>query len=200
MAFGKSVHPDSIITEGISGITSDNIRHAALMDSSIKLIGHAECDENGRITIIVSPFIVPNDSPLSHIKGVFNGILVNGDPVGDVMFYGRGAGKEPTASAVVSDLIDIVVHSGYRSCYPIWESADSENVLKIEEIRFKRYLLIGSNNIEPERYTSAKTVILERGENYSAICTEKISGAELNKIRNALESSGITVKSIINIL
>ena len=200
VAFGKSVHPDFISTEGISGIISDNIRHASMMDSSIKLIGHAECDSNGKIAILVSPFIVSNDCPLSHIKGVFNGVLVNGRPVGDVMFYGRGAGKEPTASAVVSDLLDIVVHSGYISEYPIWESAGSEDVRTIDDICFKRYLLVGSKEFEPEKYTSAKTMTLEQGENYSAICTEVISGSDLKQIKNAIETSGISVKSVINIL
>lgn len=110
LASGMAVDYNDIETEGITNITLDDVKYASAMDSVIKLIGYAKLFDDGKIYSIVSPMIVKNSSPLSGVDGVFNAILVNGDCVGDVMFYGAGAGKLPTASAVVADIVDAVKH------------------------------------------------------------------------------------------
>ena len=83
----------------------------------IKLIGYTK-SEKGKILCRVSPMLIPFDSPLSSVEDVFNAIMVRGDSIGDVMFYGRGAGKLPTASAVMADVIDIV--KGSKNKNYIW--------------------------------------------------------------------------------
>ena len=104
IATGKLVSPDAISTEGITKIALDDVELAQTLGYSIKLIGHAE-DKDGKLLAFVSPMAVPESNPLARIDGVFNGILVNANMVGDVMFYGPGAGKLPTASAVVADIV-----------------------------------------------------------------------------------------------
>lgn len=110
LAFGKHVYPEQVKTEGITNITLDDVAAADSFGCVIKLIGHAEKLENGKITASVRPTVVSRRSMLSGVNGVFNAVLINGDQTGEVMFYGKGAGKEATASAVVADIMDCAKH------------------------------------------------------------------------------------------
>lgn len=109
LAFGKFVDSEEIPTEGITKITLEDVAYADAMGCVIKLLGMASKEENG-VYARVCPALLKKDHPLAGIDDVFNGIMVKGDAIGDVMFYGRGAGSLPTASAVVSDIIDAVKH------------------------------------------------------------------------------------------
>lgn len=113
LAFGKHVYPSEIHTEGITEITLEDVEYAKSWGGVIKLLGRARRGEDGEhISAIVSPAFVGNRSQLASVDDVFNAILVRGDAVGDVVFYGRGAGKLPTASAVVGDVIDCARSKG----------------------------------------------------------------------------------------
>ncbi len=126
LAFGKHVYPEQVYTEGISAITPADVRYAAAMGRVIKLIGKVKKQGN-RIQCMVSPLLIPNDNLLADVNDVFNGILVRGNAVGDVVFYGRGAGKLPTASAVVADVIDEAQHLEQRK--PLcWETGSPDYV------------------------------------------------------------------------
>lgn len=105
MVFGVRIAPEKISTQGIRSLTLDEVRFAEELGFRIKLIGRAK-RQDGKIEIAVSPALVSISSPLAVINDVFNGVFVRGDFVGDTMFYGKGAGKLPTASAVVSDVLD----------------------------------------------------------------------------------------------
>ena len=107
LASGTLVSPDGIYCEGITEIDTNDIELAESLGCKIKLIGHFERID-GKLLAMVSPRFVPESNPLYGVEDVFNGILVNTDMLGDVMFYGRGAGMLPTAGAVVADIIDIV--------------------------------------------------------------------------------------------
>lgn len=107
LAFGHHVYPKDVYTEGISGLTLADIAYAQNWGGVIKLIGRARRLENGRLHVMVAPSMFSSHSQLANIDDVFNGILIRGDATGDVVFYGKGAGKFPTASAVVADIIDI---------------------------------------------------------------------------------------------
>ncbi len=111
LAFGTYVNSEEIQTEGITRITLQDVAYAEEIGGVIKLLGMASKTENG-VYARVCPAILNKENPLAGIDGVFNGIMVKGDGIGDVMFYGRGAGSLPTASAVVSDIIDAVKHQG----------------------------------------------------------------------------------------
>ncbi|HHT53911.1 MAG TPA: homoserine dehydrogenase [Clostridiales bacterium] len=124
LAFGKLVDPDVIHTEGIAGITQDDIRVAAAFGCAIKLVAHTEL-VNGRVFAMVAPHFVEEGNPLFGVSDVFNGILVEGDLIGRVMFYGPGAGRLPTASAVVADIADIAFNIGAPARKLHWDPAEA---------------------------------------------------------------------------
>ncbi|MBQ1203814.1 MAG: homoserine dehydrogenase, partial [Loktanella sp.] len=123
LAFGKHVHPEEVHTEGITNISSEDVRYAAACGGVIKLVGRATQTEDGHVICLVAPMILPADNLLADVDDVFNGIMVRGDNVGDVVFVGRGAGKLPTASAVVADVIDEVKHLQARK-YLFWGAGE----------------------------------------------------------------------------
>ena len=127
LGFGRHVYPDQVKTEGITDITLDDVESADNFGSVIKLIGRAKKLPNGKIAASVRPTLVSRDCILSGVNGVFNAVMVNGDQTGEVMFYGKGAGKEATASAVVADVIDCVKHLSARK-YLNWEDGASDYV------------------------------------------------------------------------
>lgn len=127
LGFGKHVYPEQVKTEGITDITLDDVEYADSFSCAIKLIGRAKKLPNGKITATVRPTLVSRECILSGVNGVFNAILVNGDQTGEVMFYGKGAGKEATASAVVADVIDCVKHIEARK-YVTWEDGTPDYV------------------------------------------------------------------------
>ncbi|MBE7034771.1 MAG: homoserine dehydrogenase [Ruminococcaceae bacterium] len=110
LATGKYVNWRFVPTEGITKITRSDVAFAEKFDAVIKLIGFAKIAEDGMVNIRVCPMVISKTHQLSDVNDVFNAILVKGDSIGDVMFYGRGAGKLPTASAVVADIIDAAKH------------------------------------------------------------------------------------------
>ena len=127
LAFGKHVYPEQVKTEGITDITLDDVEAADSFGYVLKLIGSAKKLPDGRITAQVRPTAVSRDHVISGVHGVFNAVLVNGDQTGEVMFYGKGAGKEATASAVVADIIDCAKHLDARK-YLYWEDGYKEYV------------------------------------------------------------------------
>ncbi|WP_022760846.1 homoserine dehydrogenase [Butyrivibrio sp. AD3002] len=108
---GQFVKHDDIYTEGITKITGEDFEYARELNMAIKLLGSCK-REDGKFFAMVAPFLIPFDNSLSMVNGVFNAIDVHGNMLGDVMYYGKGAGKKATASAVVADVIDIVRHKG----------------------------------------------------------------------------------------
>ncbi len=127
LAFGRVLDADKIHVEGILGVESSDVALADKLGMSIKLIGHTELVD-GRVLAMVSPRMVPCDNPLYSVSDVFNGILVEGNMLGRAMFYGRGAGKLPTASAVASDIIDIAANLDKAPRTLHWEVACDADV------------------------------------------------------------------------
>lgn len=107
LSFGEHVYPNQVPTEGIRNVTLADVAYADSCGYKIKLLGRAIRQEGGKVCAFVAPHLVPCENPLAGVEDVFNAVSVTGNAVGDVMFYGRGAGKLPTASAVVADVIDI---------------------------------------------------------------------------------------------
>ncbi len=133
LGFGKHVYPEQVKTEGITEITLDDVETADSFGYVIKLIGSAKKLPDGRITARVRPTAVSREHVISGVNGVFNAVLVTGDQTGEVMFYGKGAGKEATASAVVADIIDCAKHIDSRK-YLSWEDGfDSYVATDIDE-------------------------------------------------------------------
>ena len=106
LAYGKFLNFENVYTEGITKITPEDMEYAREMGRSIKLLGTSKKLGDDSFYALVAPFLVGQDNPLYGVKGVFNSIFVHGNMLGDAMFYGQGAGKEATASAVVGDVIE----------------------------------------------------------------------------------------------
>jgi homoserine dehydrogenase len=107
IAFGHRLQFDKVYTEGITGVSADDIHNAEQLGYRIKHLGIARRGENG-IEMRVHPTLVPMRRLIANVDGVLNAVLVHGDAVGPTLYYGAGAGAEPTASAVVADLVDVV--------------------------------------------------------------------------------------------
>ncbi len=118
---GKTVRYEDIPCEGITGITTTDFSYARAMNMAIKLLGVCRVAEDGSISVRTAPFLVRENHPLHSVQDVFNGVFVHGNMVDDLMFYGRGAGKFPTASAVVSDVIECAKNIG-RTVEFVWDN------------------------------------------------------------------------------
>ncbi len=133
LAFGKHVYPNQVNAEGITKITLEDVSYISNADGVIKLLGQIKYIDDDRIAAFVSPAVVFNGSQLASVKGVFNAILVRGDAVGDVCFYGQGAGKEATASAVVADMVDSTIHIDRRRNFG-WGPGSESYVVDEKEV------------------------------------------------------------------
>lgn len=121
---GAYVNPDLIYTEGISKITQDDISYASSLNSKVKLLAIFNKSDCGENSAIVAPHLVSKEDPLAVADGVFNAIIVEGNALGEAMFYGQGAGKLPTASAVVADIIDAALHKDRSAHIKTWFYSD----------------------------------------------------------------------------
>lgn len=128
LAFGKHVYPNQVATEGISNISLEDVSYISSANGVIKLLGQIKYIDEDNIAAFVSPAVVYNGSQLASVRDVFNAILVRGDAVDDVCFYGRGAGKLPTASAVVADMVDCVKHVDKRKIFG-WDAGSEDYVV-----------------------------------------------------------------------
>ena len=112
LMFSKNVDSEKVPTEGITKITVADFEYANATDHTIKLLGRSRAIDDNTAEVMVAPFLLSKEHPLAMVHGVFNAVFVTGNMLGDSMYYGRGAGKLPTASAVVSDVIDCARHQG----------------------------------------------------------------------------------------
>lgn len=152
LAFGRHIYPDQVPTQGITRITLSDVAFARSAGMKIKLIGRAVRREDDKVCCYVAPHLVANESPLANVEDVFNAISVKGDAIGDVMFYGRGAGKLPTASAVVADVMDAAKHLKSRK-YISWEQGGEDTVYSVDEIKNRWYVRISSGAEMPDGCT-----------------------------------------------
>lgn len=145
LAYGEHVNPDKVHTEGITGIKLDDIRCADKMGYAVKLLGTITKNSDNTLYIMVAPFLVEKSIPLAGVEDVYNAILVEGDAVGISLFYGRGAGKLPTASAVVADVIDCAKHVKARK-FLYWKSSDGSFIADYKKMPCKRYVSFDKEN------------------------------------------------------
>lgn len=131
LAWGEYIDYKNIPTEGITNITLEDVDAASKLGYSVKLIGYA--DKRDGLYIWVSPMLVRESCPLSGVNGVFNAILVDGNYLGTSMFYGQGAGKFATASAMVADVIESVRHINAKKAYIDWQVTEKSSILPVSE-------------------------------------------------------------------
>ena len=137
LAWGKEVEPAKIRMEGISKLDLKDVGIAASAGYRVKLLGHAIRLADGKVAAFVAPHLVPESCPISTVDDVFNGVMIRGNAVGDVMFYGRGAGNLPTASAVMGDVLDVMDHREKRRNIGWSQGAD---LAAVEDLPMRWYL------------------------------------------------------------
>lgn len=142
LAFGKTANFEEIYTEGITNITGKDMEYAKELECEIKLVGTSKKLSKG-ISAMVAPFMLSKNHPLSTVDGVFNAIFVKGNVLGDTMYYGSGAGSLPTASAVVSDVIDAVRHMG-ENVHIDWIDEKLE-ILELNDVPVKAFIRAGGD-------------------------------------------------------
>lgn len=200
LAFGKHVYPDNIHTEGITNISLEDVAYANRWGGVIKLIGDVKNTGNGMLDIFVAPMLISEESQLSGIDDVFNGILVRGDATGDVVFYGKGAGKLPTASAVVADIVDCIKHINARK-YLFWSDCDGSNVLPYDESISAMYVR-ANGSIKTAQSVFNKITQLHREnapENEIAFTTDEMKIKDFNEKIKELKENGVEVLNTIRI-
>ena len=133
-AFGYEITLDDIYVEGIGGISQDDIRYGGEMDYCLKLLAIGQKDESGKVSLRVHPSFIAKDNSLALVDGPFNAISVFGSAVGQVTFYGRGAGMMPTASAVVYDIIDVALGNSRTTFRHLNQLPRSQTAGLIEQI------------------------------------------------------------------
>lgn len=146
IAFGWHLLPEQVPTHGISRITPADEAYAAACDCRIKLLGRAVMGEDGKVCAYVEPHFVPMHNPLAGVEDVFNAILVRGDATGDVMFYGKGAGKLPTASAVAADVI-AAARKMERAGYRPWQPNRPDCITSLDDLASRWYVRLASGQL-----------------------------------------------------
>lgn len=180
LTFGKHVYPDNIHTEGITKITLEDVNFATKLGSVIKLIGDVKILDDKKLDIFVAPMLIKKSSQLANIDNEFNGIMVRGDCTDDVVFYGKGAGSMPTASAVVADIVDCVKHLKRRK-FLFWVDGSNENVLPYEESRTAMYVRVeASAESKLKEVFGSDITMISNGANIAAI-TPVMSIKEFNE-------------------
>ncbi|MDR1754552.1 MAG: homoserine dehydrogenase [Eubacterium sp.] len=143
LCFGRHIFPAHVHTEGITNITLPDMEYADNFKCAVKLIGWAK-KEKGKLIVMVFPAFIPSDCQLSTVNDVFNAVLVHGEARGEVLFYGKGAGKLPTASAVLSDIVNALKDNVEKSMF--WEeSCENENpILNYKDMTHRFYVRLKS--------------------------------------------------------
>lgn len=196
LAFGSHISPSCIHTEGITKITLSDVELAERFGYVIKLIAQAKMLENSKVAIMVSPALVKKSSMLSMVNDVFNACLVRGDQTGDVLLYGKGAGKSATASAVVGDIIDCSDNSEKRKVFG-WKKEACGLVEDYLNVPVRLFVRIG--NSEKEKILSAfknAEIIENSDKNELAFITDE---AAEGKLRDSLSASGLEVLSVLRV-
>lgn len=139
---GKTVPYEKIYTEGISKITGEDFAYAHALGMTVKLLGICK-EKEGQLYAMVSPFLIGKENPLYMVNDVFNAVSVHGNMLGESMYYGKGAGKLPTASAVVSDVIDCARHLG-KIVTVFWD-AEEAKLTGVDEVKNKFFVRVDAS-------------------------------------------------------
>lgn len=204
LSFGKHVYPEDVYTKGITDITLEDVRYCESYGGAVKLIGWAK-RVGDKAAVMVCPAFISEESQLSSVNDVFNAILVRGDATGDVVFYGKGAGKLPTASAVVSDIIMAAkMRDNSKSLY--WEDSHGDFAVDYRSLENKFYVrVICKDKAETLRRAEelwGKLKMLRREgeeENEAAFITEAVNEGRFSEDIKKLSESA-EVKGYIRVL
>ena len=191
LAFGYQVNPAVVPMEGISRLSLRDVKIAQRAGYRIKLLGRAVRMPGGGRTAYVAPHLIPEDNPIANVEDVFNAVMIRGNATGDVMFYGKGAGELPTASACVADVMECLQASPRRE--EIGWAADTTGFVDPEQLRTRYYFRIEGSLTDAAMAFGQVEVLSEDGE--TAFLTDAISGQDA-----ADQSQRLNVLACIRVL
>ncbi|MBO5336985.1 MAG: homoserine dehydrogenase [Lachnospiraceae bacterium] len=172
LMMGKNVDSEKIVTEGITKVTAADFVYAKAADSSIKLLAQSKAVGDGEVLAMVAPFMIGKEHPLAMVNDVFNAVFVTGNMLGDSMYYGKGAGKLPTASAVVADVVDCAKSLG-TSLPCFWEKEEVK-LADVAEVEWKYFLRVSADAkeaVEAAFPGGEMITVAERTEDFGYITT-----------------------------
>ena len=196
LSTGRLVPTDKIHTEGITKIRKADVIAAEKIGRKIKLLGRCIISESGA-KIMVAPFLLSTDEPLSSVSGVYNAVEVIGEPIGNIMFYGQGAGAGATASAVVGDLMQIMC-SGGNNCTPKFTKTE-DLLLDFGSFESRSYVAATGATPADVRAAYGEVEVISDGEELSFI-TGIMTEEQAESAARALSASGIEIKSRIRLI
>ncbi len=201
LAFGRHVYPENVYTKGITEITLDDVDYADKLGYVIKLIGHAQDLDNGKIAANVYPALVCKDNMLAGVRDVYNAVMVCGNAVDDTLFYGKGAGKLPTASAVVADIIDCAKHLKARK-YLYWEDSKDNFVEAKENLVTRLYVKL--SGADESIVSVVKALFGDVQLLHNAVAREVVfitdAAVEKELTAKLAELKNCTVDAVINVI
>ncbi len=196
IASGKSVNFKDIDTQGISKITLEDTKYASKLGYSIKLVGECIMSDDEKMEIHVAPMFVSKDNMLASIEDVYNGVIVKGDMVSDTLHYGRGAGKLPTASAVVADIIEFGQNSDVPYMRP-WQICNENIVIDRGEYVRNYFVRLKGSVAKADVLKFVEVTVFEQmfdGE--CGFITKKVSYNDLLSKLSAIDANIITIIEI----
>jgi homoserine dehydrogenase len=195
LAFGDKIDPNAVSCEGITKISLQDVFYASKLGCVIKLIGRAVRCEDGTAYIYVAPHMVSKDSPLAAVEDVFNAIMVEGNATGDVMFYGKGAGKLATASAVVADMLDSIDHAEKRR--PIsWGNGDKKLLRPLDTLVSRWYVRFAGDKKALETTVPVDSLLTSADQSEYVAATRPISTAEMEQAIDKLNAQGEVISAM----
>ena len=196
LAFGRHVYPRQVPTEGITGVTLADVAYAESCGKKVKLLGRAIHRPDGKVCAYVAPHLVDQEDPLAGVEDVFNAITVKGNAIGDVMFYGRGAGKLPTASAVVADVIDAAKHRDEKKRM-FWSEGGEDVTVSPADLESAWYVRVEGPAEQVKAAFPERTLLARAGapEGEFALVTEPMTRGALDR-----RLSGLKVCSVFRVL
>ncbi len=190
MATGREVDYEDIYTEGITRITDIDFKYAEKMGTSIKLFGTSRI-KDGKVNAFVAPVMIQKNNPLYSVNDVFNGIMVKGNMLGGSMFYGSGAGKLPTASAVVADIIEAAQNLDHNLA--IGWSGEKQAIESMDQARFRYFVRVAGscrNKEQDVKRAFGKVEVVELyGMDEFAVLTSEMSEGEFRAAATAYDSA-----------
>lgn len=191
LAYGKYLDYEKVHTEGITKITPEDMKYAEALGMTIKLLGTSRRLEDGRFSAMVAPFLVGQESPLYSVNDVFNAVFVHGNVLGDAMFYGSGAGKLPTASAVVADVVEEAKH--LHETLPTNWSDEPMDLISDDEVKGRFFVRVREDAPAEVCFGSLDRIIPETISGEFGFITEAMTYGEYREKAQKLNDSVIAM-------
>ncbi|MCC5876528.1 MAG: homoserine dehydrogenase [Candidatus Sumerlaeia bacterium] len=200
LAFAREIRVEDFPVDGIMNIGPEDVEYANDYNMTIKLLGYARQYPSGQVQVGVGPFFIPADHILASVRGVMNGVLITGDPIGETMYYGAGAGQPSTASGLLSDVMRSAAHRQGRTPLLPLKLLKPDGATPLGEVvKESRYLRIPLG-MDDDRADKAEDFIggnkVRSLENSTTFVTEPITDDDLEELLAKIEGLGVTLSQV----